>query len=80
MRPDIITGATPTCVYCRQIVVEVQDPYSFVLDYGSEFPFGGMDYGCDSHPLSDEEGTYGHTPIFHDNYVGQLGRVMVVNT
>ena len=66
-REDIVTGATPTCVYCLQVVTEVQDPYSFVLDYGIN-----GDFGCGEHPLNDEEGTYGHIPVFSPDFVTEV--------
>ena len=59
MREDIVTGGRPRCYYCHRELTEVQDPYSWVLDYGDN-----GDFGCGEHPLSDDEGTYGHVPAF----------------
>lgn len=57
-RSDIPTGASRfICANCEREIIEVQDPYSYVLDYGDN-----GDFGCDSHPLSNEDGTYGHVP------------------
>lgn len=61
---DILTGAHYRCTYCRRVITEVQDPYSFVIDYGDD-----GDFGCDDHPLNNDEGTYGHVPDISE---GQL--------
>lgn len=69
-RGDILTGRTVECVYCYRTIYEVQDPTSFVIDWGSDTGYSDLplnvrlDYGCDSHPLSNEEGTYGHAPTY----------------
>lgn len=56
-KTDILTGARFFCAHCGYHIVEVQDPYSFVLDYHLD-----GDFGCSAHPLNDEEGTWGHVP------------------
>ena len=56
---DIVTGGRPVCYYCHAPLIEVQDPYSFTMDYEID-----GDFGCSDHPDNDDEGTYGHSPAW----------------
>jgi hypothetical protein len=58
-RQDIVTGGRGVCHYCGQTLTEVQDPYSWVLDYSAD-----EDFGCDDNPISDSEGVGSHAPVF----------------
>ena len=60
---DIVTGETATCVHCDQTIYAVIDPYSGVVDWGSGmFEDAPEDFGCDSHPDTDEDGCGSHNP------------------
>lgn len=69
------TGGRATCAYCGELVEEVQDSVSFVLDYGID-----GDFGCGLDPWSDDDGTGGHLPIVEGGRLvvlegEQLGRI-----
>lgn len=67
MREDIKTGRTDTCAYCGETIIEIQDPYSFVIDWGAEdhrHPGDPKwcDWGCSDSPETDSEGCGSHFP------------------
>ena len=68
MSGDILTGDWRRCRWCKLGIYEVQDPSSFVIDWGADtglsvLPLNvRLDYGCGDMPLNDDEGTYGHYP------------------
>lgn len=79
---DILTGRTDTCVYCGQKIYEVQDPISFVLDWGSDtgtdLPLNRrLDYGCDENPESGSEGVGSHLPSQKDRFTHKLAKQYV---
>lgn len=67
---DYPEGTTATCLFCaRSILLDLQEGGGPGKDWGdgpdtwSGNGGIGMDYGCGRHPLSDEDGTYGHVPV-----------------
>ena len=68
-REDIRTGGVATCVFCGETVEEVQDPYSFMQDYGQD-----GDFGCAGSPWTDDEVTGSHVPY------SELGRLYVLES
>lgn len=54
---DIATGEESTCTQCHQRITAVIDPYSGVTDWGAR-----GDFGCDTSPDTNEEGTGSHNP------------------
>ena len=72
-KSDILTGRREICAYCGEVIIEVQDPYSFVIDWDTANRDGDPsgDFGCGDHPLNDDEGTYGHVPDASRNEEGR---------
>lgn len=61
---DIITGERSECIYCGQDIGAVIDGSSGCFDWGSSLSEDDSieDFGCDSSPDTDEDGTGSHNP------------------
>lgn len=59
----VAQGAQSMCVYCgRHIYLDCAEGGG-VPDWGTAIPgIDGLNYGCDSSPDTNEEGTGGHVP------------------
>lgn len=66
-KPDIVTGERSRCINCKQKICAVIDPYSGVVDWGSDLDHAlgvpaGLDFGCEQSPDTSKDGTGSHNP------------------
>ncbi len=72
---DLPEGTTADCHYCGlRILLDQQEGGGPAKDWGAGCPTPeqawsvngglGLDYGCGDHPANDDEGTWGHVPVF----------------